>query len=29
MMLKESLHGLLGPIFDENDFHDAFPKSYC
>jgi hypothetical protein len=20
------LHGLLGPIFDEKDFHDAFPK---
>ena len=22
------LHGLLGPIFDRKDFHDAFPKSY-
>ena len=22
------LHRLLGPIFDEKDFHDAFPKSY-
>ena len=20
------LHGMLGPIFDEKDFHDAFPK---
>ena len=22
------LHGLLGPVFDEKDFHDAFPKNY-
>ena len=22
------LHGLLWPIFDEKDFHDAFPKNY-
>ena len=26
MMLKESLHSCMGLIFDEKDFHDAFPE---